>query len=64
MLKKDGNLYLVTPGQPDELLIPYKGLQFRLKEFSDLVLEFIMENGQVKAIKQRDPSGEYIITRE
>jgi len=64
VLKEDGNLYLVTPGQPDELLIPYKGLQFRLKEFSDLVLEFIMENGRVKAIKQRDPSGEYIITRK
>lgn len=64
VVKEDGNLYLVTPGQSDEMLIPYKGLQFRLKEFSDLVLEFIMENGRVKAIKQRDPSGEYIITRK
>jgi CubicO group peptidase (beta-lactamase class C family) len=64
VLKEDGNLYLVIPGQSDDMLVPYKGLKFRIKEFSDLVLEFIMENGLVKAIKQRDPSGEYIITRK
>ena len=63
-LKEDGNLYLVVPGQPEQMLIHYKGLQFRIKEFSDLVLEFVMENGRVKAIKQRDPSGEYVLTRK
>jgi hypothetical protein len=44
-------------------LIHYKGLKFRLKEFSDLVFEFVIENGEVKALKQRDPSGEYVFTR-
>jgi CubicO group peptidase (beta-lactamase class C family) len=64
VLKEDGGLYLVFPGQPEEKLIPYKGLQFRIKLFSDVVFEFVMENGQVKSLKQRDPSGEYVFTRK
>jgi CubicO group peptidase (beta-lactamase class C family) len=63
-LKEDNALYLVFPGQPAEKLIHYKGLKFRLKEFSDLVFEFVVENGEVKALKQRDPSGEYVFTRK
>ena len=63
-LKEDNVLYLVFPGQPAEKLIHYKGLRFRLKEFSDLVFEFVIENGEVKALKQRDPSGEHVFTRK
>jgi CubicO group peptidase (beta-lactamase class C family) len=63
VLKQDGSLYLVMPGAPEEKLIPYKGLQFHVKEFSDLVWEFVMENEQVKALKQRDPSGEVVFPR-
>jgi len=63
-LKEDNVLYLVYPGQPAEKLIHYKGLKFQLKEFSDLVFEFVIENGEVKALKQRDPSGEYVFTRK
>lgn len=63
-LKEDNVLYLVYPGEPEEELIHYKGLKFRLKEFSDLVFEFVIENGEVKALKQRDPSGEYVFTRK
>ena len=48
---------------PEDKLIPYKGLQFHVKEFSDLVWEFVMENEQVKALKQRDPSGEVVFPR-
>jgi hypothetical protein len=55
---KEGDLYLLFAGQPEEKLIPYKGLQFRLPEFSDLVLEFVVENGVATGLKQRDPSGE------
>ena len=62
---KEGNvLCLVSPGQPEEELIPYKGLKFKIKEFSDLIFEFVIENGQVKALKQRDPSGEYVFPRK
>ena len=63
VLKQDGSLYVVMPGAPEDKLIPYKGLQFHVKEFSDLVWEFVMENEQVKALKQRDPSGEVVFPR-
>jgi CubicO group peptidase (beta-lactamase class C family) len=63
-LKENSVLFLVFPGQPEIKLIHYKGLKFRLKEFSDLVFEFVIENGEVKALKQRDPSGEYVFTRK
>ena len=64
VLKEGDGLHLVFAGQPEQKLIPIKGLQFRLKEFSDLIFEFVMENGQVKALKQRDPSGEYVMPRK
>ena len=64
VLKEDGSLYLVFPGAPEEKLMPYKGLKFHVKEFSDLVWEFVVEKEQVKALKQRDPSGEYVFPRK
>jgi CubicO group peptidase (beta-lactamase class C family) len=62
-LKEDGNLFLVFAGQPERKLIPYKGLKFRIPEFSDVVWEFVLEGGQVKSLKQRDPSGEFTFSR-
>ena len=59
-----GELYLVFPGQPEDRLIPYKGLKFRTPEFADVVFEFVEENGQVTALKQTDPSGEYVFKRK
>lgn len=64
VLKEDGTLVLTLPGQPETTLIPYKGLNFHIKEFSDLTVEFVVENGQVKALKQRGPSGEYVFPRK
>ncbi len=64
VLKQNGNLVLAFPGQPEEVLVPYKKLQFRLAEFADLVFEFVMEGGRATGIKQRDPSGEYLFTRK
>jgi hypothetical protein len=64
VLKEDGNLYRVFPGAPEDKLIAYKGLQFHVKEFSDRVWEFVVEKGQVKALKQKDPSGEYVFPRQ
>ncbi|MGD1704637.1 DUF3471 domain-containing protein [Dapis sp. BLCC M229] len=63
VLKEDDFLYLVIPGQPEEKLIPYKNLTFQIQRFSDLMLEFVLENGEVKALKQIDPSGEYVLKR-
>jgi hypothetical protein len=64
VLKEGGGLFLVFPGQPDQELLPHKGLAFRIKDFSDVVFEFVVENGAVKALKQRDPSGEYTFNRK
>jgi len=64
VLKEDGSLYLVMPGAPEERLIPYRGLQFHVKEFSDVVWEFVVENEKIKALKQRSPSGEYVFPRK
>jgi hypothetical protein len=64
VLKEDGSLYLVIPGAPEEKLIPYKGLEFHVKEFSDMVWEFVVEKEQVKALKQTNPSGEYVFPRK
>src|SRR5438094_106568 len=57
-------LALVFPGGPPQKLIPVKGLQFRTAQFADIIFEFVMENGKVKAVKRRDPSGEFIYPRQ
>jgi hypothetical protein len=59
-----GGLALVFPGAPPEKLILMKGLQFRTQRFADDIYEFVMENGQVKALKERDPSGEFVFPRQ
>ncbi len=57
-------LSLAFPGGPPIKLIPIKGLKFRTPQFADSIYEFVMENGQVKALKERDPSGEYSFPRQ
>ena len=37
--------------------------QFRLKEFPDSVISFTVEGGKVIAMRQRDPSGEFVFPR-
>ena len=64
VLKANSGLYVAFPGAPDQKLIPYKGLKFRVQEFSDVVVEFVEENGQIKSMKQTDPSGEYTFKRQ
>jgi CubicO group peptidase (beta-lactamase class C family) len=57
-------LSLSFPGGPPVKLIPIKGLKFRTPQFADEIYEFIMENGQVKALMQRNPSGEFTFPRQ
>jgi CubicO group peptidase (beta-lactamase class C family) len=64
VLKEDGGLVLLFAGQPEQKLVPYKGLKFRVPEFSDVVYEFVLENGQAKALKRRDASGEFTYLRK
>ena len=60
----DKDLYLIAPGQPRIMLIPVKPHTFRIKEFPDYSFVFILENGEVKAFKQIDPSGEYRVEKQ
>ena len=57
-------LSLVFPGGPPQKLNPLKSMQFRTPQFADVIYEFVLENGQVKALKERDPSGEFVYPRE
>ena len=57
-------LSLVFPGGPSQKLLPIKGLKFRTPQFADDIYEFVMENGKVTALKERDPSGELTFTRQ
>jgi CubicO group peptidase (beta-lactamase class C family) len=52
---------LAIRGGPD--LQPWRPQQFRVKEFPDVVISFTIENGRVVAMKQRDPSGEFVFPR-
>ena len=63
VMKAGSGLYLVFPGVPEQKLIPYKAMKFRVQEFADVVIEFVEENGQIKTLKQTDPSGEYTFKR-
>ena len=51
-------LALVPPGAPPQPLNQVKGLRFRTPQFSDTIFEFVVENGRVTALKERDPGGE------
>jgi CubicO group peptidase (beta-lactamase class C family) len=57
-------LSLAFPGGPPVKLIPIKGLKFRTPQFADDIYEFVMENGKVTALKERDPSGEFTYSRQ
>jgi hypothetical protein len=63
VLRQRDNLYIVFPGDPDEKLIHYKGLQFRTEKYSDLVYEFVEARGEITALKQRDSAGECVFAR-
>jgi len=57
-------LALLFAGGAPTRLIPIKGLRFKTPRFSDDIYEFVMENGRVTALKERDPSGELTYPRQ
>jgi CubicO group peptidase (beta-lactamase class C family) len=63
VMKPGSGLFVVRVGAPDQKLVPYKGLKFRIPEFADVIIEFVEEQGQITAMKQIDPSGEYVSKR-
>ena len=63
VILRDKN-HLFMKGAPDIELIPYQPNIFKTKEFADIVIEFILENGKVKSMIQKDGSGQYEIMRD
>lgn len=62
---RGGTLGVVRPGQPFQPLVPWKPRRFRVKEFSDVIVEFAVgSDGKVTALKQIDPSGEFVSPRQ
>ena len=65
VLPEGGPLGLAFAGRPVQALIPWKPHRFRIKEFADVVVEFVVtEDSRVTALKQIDPSGEYTFPRQ
>jgi CubicO group peptidase (beta-lactamase class C family) len=64
VLRANSGLFIVQLGAPDQRLIPYKGLKFRIPEFADVIVEFVEENGQITALKQITPAGEFVSKRK
>lgn len=61
---ENGGIALVVPGGPPLKLNHVKGMKFGSPRFSDLTFEFVMENGQVKALKQSAPDGEISLPKK
>ncbi len=56
--------HLFVKGTPDIELIPYKTNIFKTKQFADRTIEFVIENGKVIAMKQKNGSGEYVFKKD
>jgi len=61
--QEGGGLTLAAPGGLPQPLNQVKALRFRTPQFADVIFEFVVENGQVKALKEKDPSGEFSYPR-
>jgi hypothetical protein len=64
VLKEDGSFGVQYPGGTFQALQAWKPRMFRVKEFSDVVIEFEVKDGKVTAMIQRDPSGERRLARK
>ena len=62
LILKDGNL--VLPGPPDQVFIPIKKHLFKVQDFDDLQVEFVMDGDKVTAMKYKTPGGVYEVKRK
>jgi CubicO group peptidase (beta-lactamase class C family) len=63
VLRPNDTLVVASPDGPAHVLIPYKHLKFRIREFSDVTYEFVTDSDRVIALKETNPSGEYVSRR-
>jgi CubicO group peptidase (beta-lactamase class C family) len=64
VLRPDGTLAIQYPSGTFQNLIPWQPHRFRIKEFADVIFEFVLVDGRVTELKQSDPSGEYRFSRK
>ena len=64
VLRPDGTLAIQYAGGTFQNLIPWQPNRFRIKEFADVVFEFVLVNGKVTELRQTDPGGEYKFVRK
>ena len=64
VLRPDGTLAIQYANGTFQNLIPWQPARFRIKEFADVIFEFVSVNGRVTELKQSDPSGEFRFTRK
>lgn len=64
VVKETGAIGVVMAGQPFQEIIPWKPHQFRVKEFSDVVIAFTVVDGKVTEMTQSDPGGTYRFPRK
>jgi len=64
VLRDDGAFGVQFAGAPFQALVPWQPHRFRVPEFADVTVEFVLEDDRVVAMKQRDPSGEYTFPRQ
>ncbi len=57
-------IFIILPGTPRIKLIPVSRDTFRIKEFADVSIIFVREDGIVTGMKQKDPSGEYAAKKQ
>jgi hypothetical protein len=57
-------LSIVWPDWPPRELIQIKSMLFRTPDFADLTYEFVLENEQVKGLKETKPSGQVTYSRQ
>jgi hypothetical protein len=51
-LSRAGDISLFHPGEPADVLKPFKGLQFRSSDFPDITFEFVLEEeGRARALR-------------
>ncbi|MBK7902532.1 MAG: serine hydrolase [Proteobacteria bacterium] len=62
-LQPGATLVVASPEGPNRVLIPYRDLEFRIREFSDVTYEFVMDDDRVTGLRQTEPSGEYFSKR-
>jgi CubicO group peptidase (beta-lactamase class C family) len=65
IVMRGDTLGVQRPGQPFQALVPWRPHRFRIKEFSDVSVEFVVgPDGAVTAVKQVTPSGEFVSPRQ